>query len=162
MPNTSDDTAKNADLRRAASRVTSQTLLRGMAVIADMHDNDLIQGLIYTAIWTANVEDLTSDANLSARYGELDGVPPDELRKPVSVFAVSAALRIPYETTRRYANKLVEKGLCVRVGRQGLIVPSEVFRRPEMLRATESAHQVLLDMLQGLRDIGYLPETPGE
>jgi DeoR/GlpR family transcriptional regulator of sugar metabolism len=42
---------------------------------------------------------------------------------------------LPFETTRRHVNKLVQAGRCVRV-RGGVIVPTQVLQHPKTNEAT--------------------------
>jgi DNA-binding transcriptional regulator YhcF (GntR family) len=108
---------------RAASRVSIEFLLRLLDSLAELAGHDLLRGWIATALWTTNIRHLiNTNANLA--YGTMDGVPPDELRRPISVLALSNSLHLPYETVRRYIDVLIKEGKCVRVERRGVMVPS--------------------------------------
>ncbi len=86
------------------------------------HGNDLIRAPFFTAIWTANVQHITGSwENLA--FGELDNLPPDEMRRPVPVNSIALSLRISPETARRHAAKLLRDGAAVRIEGKGLIVP---------------------------------------
>jgi DNA-binding transcriptional regulator YhcF (GntR family) len=108
---------------RATTRVTIEFLLRILDSLAALSGHDLLKGWIVTALWTTNVRHLiNTSANLT--YGSIDVVPPDEVRKPVSVLALSNSLHLPYETVRRYVDVLIKEGLCVRVSGHGVMIPS--------------------------------------
>ena len=98
-------------------------LLAGMRVLRGLFGGDLMKGLVYTAIWAANVKHITNTAPAAHR-----SILPDRYRLPVSVLAISDSLRLPYETVRRHADALVKEGTCVRVDHQGLMVPESTHR----------------------------------
>ena len=92
------------DRRLRSGRLTREQTAIGMAGIGllltglrTLHAfvGDLVRGLVYTAIWTANVKHVTNTPAAGAR-----GVLKDSQRLPVSVLAISNALRLPYETVR--------------------------------------------------------------
>jgi hypothetical protein len=83
-----------------------------------------MKGLVFTAIWTANVKHVTNTPAAGDR-----GTLKDSQRLPVSALAISRSLRLPYETVRRHADALLKEGQCVRVGRKGLIVMASTHRR---------------------------------
>ncbi len=112
----------------------------------DFTGRDFLKGMVYSAIWTANVKHVTNSASAIRK------VLPDDVRKPVSVMAVANSLRLPYETARRYAMALVEEGICVRAGRQGLVV-TETAHRALQSNAVKS-YELVLDFLTELRRAG--------
>jgi DNA-binding Lrp family transcriptional regulator len=90
---------------------------------------DILDPLISWAIVEANVAVINQDAELSRRYAALDTPPPDELRRPVSVNAIAASLRLPYETVRRRVAAMTAAGICVSTPR-GVYVPTAVLTGP--------------------------------
>src|SRR5437868_617466 len=86
---------------RAILRVGNEFSLRTLDSMAGLADDDLIKALVYTAMWTTNVKHITHSIAKNQQFSGFDAVPPDEMRQPVSVMALSNALRIPYETVRR-------------------------------------------------------------
>jgi DNA-binding transcriptional ArsR family regulator len=108
---------------------------------------DLMKGLVYTAIWTANVKHVTNSAPAAVRAAL-----PDNQRVPVSVLAISRSLRMPYETIRRHADALLQAGICERVGRHGLLVLTRFIEGiPDGAVIT---HRLVLDFLAELRRVG--------
>lgn len=105
---------------------------------------DLMNGLVFTAIWTANVKHVTNSATAGTR-----AVLPDSQRQPVSVLAISRSLRLPYETVRRHADALLQAGVCVRIGRDGLRVPAGAIR--SVSAGTAITHRLIVDFLAELR-----------
>ncbi|MFO1084929.1 MAG: hypothetical protein U1E21_10215 [Reyranellaceae bacterium] len=122
-------------------------LLAAMKVLRRFSDGDLVSGLVFTAIRTANVKHITDDARAANR-----GIIPDTDRLPVSMLAIADSICVPYETVRRHAKALVGQGKCVRVGRRGLIAPARVFRRMDVESA--AVHALVLDFLAELKAAG--------
>ena len=116
-------------------------------MLGERWNGDFLRGLVYTAIWTANVKHFFNTEIVASQ-----GILPDELRRPVSILAISNSLRLPYETVRRHAAALEKDGLCRRVGRQGVIVPATAHRR--LTSNTVQVHGMLTELLAELRAAG--------
>lgn len=119
-------------------------LLAGIRAMRAFWGGDLMKGLVYTAIWTANVKHVTNSAPAAMRT-----VLPDSQRQPVSVLAISRSLRLPYETIRRHADALLQAGICVRVGRHGLRVPAHFIQG--IPAGIVIGHRLVMDFLTDLR-----------
>ncbi|GEP60413.1 hypothetical protein RSO01_75790 [Reyranella soli] len=119
-------------------------LLAGVRLMRDFWRGDLVKGLVFTAIWTANVKHVTNTSRATT-----SSLLPDDLRQPVSVLAISRSLRLPYETVRRHADMLVRDGLCVRAGRRGVFVPTHVAEGT--LAGSVAAHRLVMAFLAELR-----------
>ncbi len=122
-------------------------LLAGIRALRAFWDGDLMKGLVFTAIWTANVKHVTNTAPAADR-----SVLPDDQRLPISALAISRSLRLPYETVRRHADTLVRDGICVRTSQRGLLVPASVLLR--VTSGTGIAHRLVLDFLADLQRVG--------
>jgi hypothetical protein len=144
----SEDSPKVRD--RLALRLSTEYMLRSIELMTRVVGGDLVKGLIFLAIVQANTQHILSDDTLAQTYSEADDTVPDETRRPVSVHALSVSLGIPYETTRRYVNKLLAEGYCVRV-RRGLVVPAEVLNREQMISALKRNFANLQRLVSGLR-----------
>lgn len=140
---------------RAILRVTNEFFLRTLDSMASLAGDDLIKALVYTALWTANVKHITHSTTANLQFAAFDKVPSDDMRQPVSVMALSNALRIPYETVRRYVQTLLNEGSCVRVERKGLIVPAAVIARQDHLGTMRANNASLLRFLADLRRVGF-------
>jgi hypothetical protein len=126
-----------ADRFRLSVRLATEYFLRSMQLLVEFVDGDLVTALVFLAIISANVTHLNADRPEGPLHADIDDVPPDEARKPVSVLALAGSLGLPYETTRRHVAKLLGSGQCERVA-GGLIVPARVLlseRHTEVLRA---------------------------
>jgi DNA-binding transcriptional ArsR family regulator len=132
---------------RAIATAATRNILAGIRMVGDFWNGDLLHGLVYTAIWTANVKHVVNTARASDQ-----AVLPDELRRPVSILAIAHSLRLPYETVRRHAVALEKAGICHRVGRQGLVVPASVHRKLSL--GTVQVHAIVTSLLVDLRRAG--------
>lgn len=123
------------------------TVLSAMKVLRRFFDRDLVTGLVFTAIRAANVKHIANTTPAANR-----DLLPDSDRRPVSLMAISASMRLPYETVRRHAGKLIRQGKCIRSGRQGVIAPESAFR--QMMIEANTVRELVLAFLQRLRDAG--------
>ncbi len=129
-----------------ATAATGQ-LLAGVKILAAFWGGDVLRGLVYTAIWTANVKHVTNTAPAASQT-----VLSDDQRRPVSVLAIASSLRLPYETVRRHALGLEKDGICYRVGRQGLVVPAQAHRK--LAAGAVRAQELITDLVAELRRAG--------
>ena len=123
-----------AEVARVAARLSSTYVLRTLQLLAQSYGGDLLTGIVAQAIVAANTAHLDDLGRGGERYAGVNESPPDALRRPVSVLRLATSLGLPFETTRRYVNKLVQAGYCVKVSR-GVIVPRAVLEQPAMARA---------------------------
>lgn len=131
----------------AIATASTGQLLAGIRMLGDLWHGDLLRGLVFTAIWTANVKHVTNTAPAVSQT-----VLPDELRLPVSVLAISSSLRLPYETVRRHALALEKAGMCHRVRRRGLVVLAEAHLK--LASGTVQAHGIVTALFVELRRAG--------
>jgi hypothetical protein len=139
------------DLQRLAMRVSVGYFLRFIEILSDVSNHNLVQSVILLAIMGANVGALDTDPEASRKFAGIDAVPPDELRRPISIYALAASLGLPYETVRRHVHKMIDQGLCERIGDEGVIVPARVLEGPRMLKAVERNFQNLNGLERNLR-----------
>ena len=100
---------------RQVARLTTEFVLRSFSMAARLHDGDLIRAMVAAAIVAANTSHLGDRSAGPARHAGMADIPTDPVRRPVSVMAVSQALGLPFETTRRYVNRLIALGMVRRV-----------------------------------------------
>lgn len=128
------ESALSPDQSRMVARISSDYFLRTLSLMAEFHDGDIIKAIVFQCILAANTSHL-DQTDEGARFSGVEGPPPDEMRRPVSALAISQALGMPFETTRRYVNRLIAEGKCVRV-RKGVIAPRSVVGSSEAGRLT--------------------------
>lgn len=134
---------------RAAVRLGADYVLRSLQMLSELADGELLPALISLAIVQANVAHLEQDP----AFREVDQLPPDSARRPVSILALANGLGLPYETTRRHVEKMIASGRCARV-KGGVIVPTAALdtdRHREMV-VTNLAN--LRRLYRGLRRAG--------
>ena len=124
-----------------------RVLLAAIKFMRGAFDGDLMSGLVFTATRAANVKHITNTAPGANR-----NILPDSDRRPVSMMAISNSMKLPYETVRRHTAKLIRQGKCVRVGRDGLIVPASVFQK--MPVEADAVVQLVLGFMEELRTSG--------
>lgn len=88
-----------------------------LAAAEYLHDYyaDWMEMAIVNAVIAANARTVTFDPQLAHRYAFADTVPPESLRIPVAVAEIARALRIPYSTVQRQANRSIARGQLKRV-----------------------------------------------
>ena len=141
-------------LRFALWTVMTGYVIRVLLDGIEHHDRDFLRGLIFVTVMAMNVEHITFDPGPAWRYADAETTPPDEMRTPVSVRAVSDRLGAPYETTRQHLMRLVELGRAKRVGR-GFIIPGEVNQDPRYLRMGLNIYWWLLRAVSQLERLGF-------
>lgn len=139
----------SGDGARAAVRLGSDYLLRSLQMLAELSDGHMLGGLISLAIVQANTVHLEG----SGAFRDLADLPPDSVRRPVSVLAIANSLGLPYETTRRHIEKMIQTGQVDRVS-GGVIVPARALDSPRHLELL-GAHLVnLRRLVRGLAAAG--------
>ncbi len=120
---------------RAATRYLTPFIIDFARAGADFTGSyDL--GLLFMLVALSNVEGMSEE--LAMERERADEPLPDELRRPLSANAIALELNWPRETARRQVNQLIDKGLLVRVGWNGVIVPASTFRGAAALGIQEA------------------------
>ena len=151
-----DAEAKAAYMPREVVRLSSDYFLNTVDMLTTNLSLDLVGGLMFLAIIRANTLHLTQDPALAATFSGVDEIPPDALRRSVSVYALARDLRLPYETTRRHGQKLLELGLCERSSDRGLVVPSRVHAREDFKAGVEDYGRITQAFVNDLARVGLI------
>jgi len=115
--------------------------------------------LLTMAINQANIAPLTRDPAARSRYGALEAPAPDDERRPVSVRAVAASMRLPYETARRHIRRLETRGVC-KLTAAGVVVTEAYLGSPDYIEAVRRGHERLFLLYQDLRSRDLLDRLP--
>ena len=91
-----------------------------------------------------------------------DGFPPDEDRRPVSIQAIAAAMRMPYATAHRHISTLIAQGYCVRLERRGVVVPTTVLRSPPIQASYNGVHERFVRMVATMAKLGLVLPLAGD
>jgi DNA-binding transcriptional regulator YhcF (GntR family) len=140
-------------LARAMTRLGTEYTLDVLEMLRRAMDDDLMKAVFYLAIVAANTRDAAA-AEAAPDFGRDDALVPDELRRPISVLALSGMMKVPYETLRRALGKLESDGVLRRVKRLGLIVPAEVQARIEDEGLVRKRLQLLRRYMADLLQVG--------
>lgn len=139
------------------ARLSSSYLLRTLANAGEVFEGDMMLAVVFMAIGQATVSHLP----VVGQFGP-DGIAPDDLRRPVSALSIAESLNIPRETARRYVSRLVDLGYCARVRSRRVIIPGDVYRRPDVQRALQSNRRDLQMMISAIRRAGLLKDDAEE
>jgi hypothetical protein len=134
---------------RAATRYATDYILRWVEIATEVHGSDLLYALVFTTLWAGNCSHIRGPV-----YSEVDDIPPDHERRPLTVRQVADSLGLPYETVRRRFVEMLDKGMAQRVGREGFIVPQAALARPEVVQGLKRSHISLTRFLKELKSIG--------
>lgn len=125
---------------------------------------DILDALLMSAVVDANTAPVTQDTALTLRYATLDQPPPDDSRRPVSINALAASLRLPYETVRRRMVKLAGYG-ALTVTPKGMVAPTgaldNAFYRIVATALYERVRRFYFE-LKALGALSGLPLMPAE
>lgn len=139
-----------SDNRRAIVRIVAYELTRISSSMAKVHGDDIIEYVIFTAIWVLNTQHVIGDA----RYGGLKNIPPDALRRPVGMDELRRTTPMPEEILTAYIDQLQRKGYIEdRSG--GWVVPTAVFTQPDMVRGANELYSHVMTMVQSMREAGF-------
>lgn len=135
----------------------SRDLLLDIALQA-RKDLDPTDNLILLGVSQANVRLIVADPVLQQRYAYVSSNPPDDLRRPISVAALSRALGLPLETVRRRATRLLRARLLVGTS-QGLVVPGARFDASDHNTSVAHLYTALQRAFTALSEAGVVPAT---
>src|SRR6202011_4793346 len=121
MVNKSKDRQATADLIRTVSRHSLAYMLCAASEMFRHYDFDHLALLLIHAILNANVINVMKNPELDRRFGSVQAVEPDDIKRGVSRAALSRFFDLPIETVRRRADRLKKQGI-LRETDQGLIV----------------------------------------
>ena len=138
------------DNRRLTGRLVAFELIDLLSDMAHRYGGDLVSLLVFTGVWTANTAHLRATTD---RYAALHDIPPDSQRRPISEADLAERLCLPRHIQDPYVAALIEVGMIERRD-MGLVAPSAVFTRAEMLAGANDTYGRLIEILARLRHAG--------
>lgn len=150
-------TAPVGDNSRQVTRLGIGFFLDSLALVQDISGMDAVSILVMASVGRMNITRFAEDPALDNAFSSLEVLPPDELRQPVSVYALAKALRLPYETVRRYANRLIKSGRLAKTPKGGLIVPSSLIGAERIMGAAVRFLVLAAAYLDQLAEAGVRP-----
>jgi DNA-binding Lrp family transcriptional regulator len=137
----------------------SLTFLLDLIAMGRAGGADIVDPLIITLVLDVNVSAISQDPELQRRYACVGDIPPDDLRRPISISATAASLRLPYETVRRRIAKLAKRGLC-EVTREGVMIPSAAVNSAAYLWLATARYERLKRFYLDLKALGAIGALP--
>jgi hypothetical protein len=122
--------AEGAAVARITARLSSQYLLRVVQLLIDTF-GDIRAGLLVTAINQANIAGFFRTEE-GRRAAGPDGSVPDEARRPISVARLADSTGLPFESTRRIVQRLIDQEVCRHV-QGGVVFPRSAAQRPQIV-----------------------------
>ena len=138
------------DNRRAIVRIVAHEMVRISTAMAPVHGDDVIEYLVFTAIWVLNSQHLIGDD----RYAPLKSIPPDTQRRPVSIDELRRTVPMPDHILTSYVEKMIANGVVERTP-GGLVVPSAVFTQPGMVSGANDLYARVVGMVAAMRNAGF-------
>lgn len=155
---------ETVDRRRLIARLAGDYHVNTARRSARFISRDIVTALTILAINRANVRELLTSREIIAHPHEgIAGVPTDDRRRPVSVYAVAKDLGLPYETIRRRVRRLTAAGVCAQV-EGGLIIPAKVLTAPAhdgIIAETWAATTEFVEAAGRLGVVGGPPQAQG-
>ncbi len=149
------------DVSRQVMRLGVDFFLETLITSAQIIECEPVAVLILRAVAFANLAHVTLDPERAAIYASLSAPgPSDRERRPVSIYAIAKTLRLPYETARRHAQRLVADGLLRAPPGGGLVYPFEMSTRPEIAAGMALSVDMSLEFLNQLAALGVRPQLP--
>ena len=145
---------------RHAARLATEFFLRQIATITRGFEGDFLLGLVFVGVSAANNRRITRSPELIRLYPALTDVPAEEHCAPVSVSALARSLGMPFETTRRYVIRLIDRGLCVRT-REGLVLTRAALASDMAVDMIARSNADLRTFLAAVRRDRYISSSNG-
>lgn len=145
----------------SATIAATLDLVLAAAEYLDPHYEDWLEMAVVNAVMAANARPITFDPVLAWRYCNVDTVPPETLRVPVSVAHVARALHIPYSTAQRQVNRSIAKGQVRRV-RGGIMVTTGQLHTAAVRIAGPAATARAMRAFGRLVPGGFRFDAPGD
>lgn len=147
------------DRRRVVCRLGVDYQLAVARLLVGALGLDMMSILTLLAIVRANMREMARDRDAIRPYAGLNVIPPDELRRPVSVYAIAKELRAPYETVRRHVTRLKEEGHC-EISDQGVIIPGRELARASWMQVTEENWRAATHFVDEAATFGVVAHGP--
>jgi hypothetical protein len=146
--------AADAAVGRIVARLGVEYVLRTVQLMSQEAGGDLTTSVVLYAALAGNVGHLDRNPATAGQFDSLQDLPPDELRRPISVLAVANSLGLPRETVRRHVSKLVKLGRLVRV-KGGVVGPAITHQGADQEKAMLTNVANVRRFFRGLKRAGF-------
>lgn len=123
------------------------------------HPLDFVDALLTVAVTQANIDTVMRNPALQRAYATYDAIPPDDLRRPISVNALAHSLGLPFETVRRRTSRLALLGFF-KTSPEGIYVPGPRVQGPWHRRVVENGYERTIMLYRRLADLEAFLGTP--
>lgn len=147
------------DRRRVVCRLGVDYQLAVARLLVAALNLDMMSILTLLAIIRANMREVARNPEAIRPYAGLDVVPPDQMRRPVSVYAIAKELRAAYETVRRHVTRLKDEGFC-EISERGVIVPQRVLAQAAWMEVTEENWRAANRLVKEAEAFGVVARGP--
>ena len=147
-----EGTNQDAAIARAVTRLSGRYVLRAFQLLIELY-GDIRAGLIAQAIHAANTAHVYPRTEAGRTPADSAGVLPDDARRPIGIARLADSAGLPFETTRRVVQRLIDSGTCRRVS-GGVIVPASIVTRRETVRAVHANLGYVREFLRDLQAAG--------
>jgi DNA-binding Lrp family transcriptional regulator len=149
------------DLEIVRARLLSRLALALLLDLVDIARGDahVLDALLASAIIQANIQEIMRRADLQLEFAREETVPPDEMRRPVSMNALATSLKLPFETVRRRVTRMADAGFC-RFVDGGVIVPTAVLGEPRYYVDGFRGYERIRGFYYQAADLGLIADLP--
>lgn len=116
------------EIARALGRASADYLLRSLELMRKGTTGNLMDSIICLAIVRGNLSHYLGDETFDKAFGSIEAIPPDSVRRPVTIRGLAEFLDLPYETVRRNVLRLSQGGFLEKHA-TGYTVPVEFMKR---------------------------------
>jgi hypothetical protein len=142
-------------IARALGRASADYLLRSVELLRKATTGGMVDSLICLAVARGNLDHYRGDETFDREFGSIQAIPPDDIRRPVTIRGLAEFLDLPYETVRRNVLRLTTEGLLEK-HRRGYTVPAKIIAREQW---TEILRTNLVNVERLLRTYQRLSEN---
>jgi DNA-binding Lrp family transcriptional regulator len=128
-------------------------VLRVFSLLVELY-GDVRAGLIAQTVHAANTAHVDVRTESGRATADSDGTLADESRRPISVARLAESVGVPFESTRRIVQRLIDDGMCRRAA-GGVIVPASVVERPATIQVVKANVSYVRKFVRDLDAVGF-------
>ena len=153
-----DEINQDIAIARAVGRLSGRYVLSAFQLLIELY-GDIRAGLLAQAVHAANTAHVSAATAAGRASADSAGVLPDDARRPIGIARLADTAGLPFETTRRIVQRLIDAGICLRLA-NGVIVPESFVRRPQTLRAVHANLAHVRTFVRDLQAAGLAEQAP--
>jgi DNA-binding Lrp family transcriptional regulator len=150
--------SEDAAVARVVARFSSEYVLRILQPTIEMF-GDVRAALVAQSINMANTAHFDARNEWGRHAANLSITFPDQARRPISIARLADSADLPFESTRRIVQRLIDTGACARVD-GGVIVQMATLQRPDIIRAVVENVGYVRRLVRDLEAVGLVANVP--